>query len=134
MQAITEDQALAACGKASSFLLQPDDLAELLFRIEKGRFPAEMRGCDCEGVVSAYAGLSREKRISTAAAVKVMDALEKKGVCEYVRMSWQKWCVIHSFAPWCLVEDGRFGVGLCYYGRFGDAPSSEKQIRSFVRL
>lgn len=131
---ISEDNALDYFGKTRSDIFQLDDISEQLFRLEKGKIPVEMYGCDCVHVVAQFMALPVNARIAVSTAIGIMDVLDRRGMIGITKISWQKWCVIHTFAPWCLVPDGRFHIGLCYHGNYGDAPTQMRHLHNFVHL
>jgi len=126
---VAEELAKAVC--KIDALMEPSDLSEQLYRIRRGRLP-DLTAMDQDEQLAKWLGIRRP--ISVAAAKAIMSAMEERvGVYNYVTLiNTEKWCVRYCFAPWLLKPDSRFSIGLCYHGRYGDAPMRTEHIPFFV--
>jgi len=130
----TEEFAKNYCKMDS--LVEPQDFQDMLYFLKNcPRLP--FMSCDSVEIFSNMMGNSfHQKCISIASAIAIMDAIEtRKSVDSNIILVAQKWCVIHCFTPWLLhsnIHQGRFSVGLCYYGNYGDAPPTIQHIPKFV--
>lgn len=130
---LSEEEALEAMGwEAADVFPSAEEFEERMLWMRTTQQQLPFLGTDNNVSVDRaieFIGLERTKSLSVAMALRVWNEVVKPRWLN--GLAFQKALVRLTMATW-LLPHNEFGVGLCYFGRFGDGPTEARFVRNYV--